>query len=144
MSILAIHNLWWLSINYPQRRLHKPDSRVHESRNSTMKIEIIGYVPPRGIGHPEAYLANIGAFKTEFPVSLFSDYPDWGLRQSDNPGKVKHRQFGHWVSNYAFFIALQYAVACKLDYFLYLEEDCRVRGDGWDGRMMEEAYEQNP
>lgn len=109
-----------------------------------MKIEVVGYVPPRGIGHPEAYLANIGAFKTEFPVSLFSDYPDWGLRQSDNPGKVKHRQFGHWVSNYAFFMALQYSVACKLDYFIYLEEDCRVRGDGWDGRMMQEAYEQNP
>lgn len=104
-----------------------------------MKIETIGYLPPPGIGYPESFLANLSAYKTEFPIVLYSDHTDWHLRFCENPARVKNRQFPHWISNFVFFMGLQYAIASKLDCFIYLEADVRVRGDNWDRRMMEEA-----
>ncbi len=111
----------------------------------SVDLLILAYVPPPGGGrHPESFLANLAAYKTGFELSLFSSHPEWNLKQCPDPTRVRNRQFGHWVSNFTFFLALQYAIAAKATYFLLLEDDCRVRGDYWDMRMLEEAMNQNP
>lgn len=111
----------------------------------SVDLLITAYVPPPGGGrHPESFLANLSAYKTDVEISLFSNHPDWNLKQCPDPTRVRNRQFGHWVSNFTFFLALQYALAARAKYFLLLEDDCRVRGDHWPEKMFEEALDRNP
>lgn len=106
-----------------------------------MKLATIGYVPPTGVGFPEAFLKNIRAYKTEHPVLLFSDAPEaHGLQlRCHNPGEaVLYRNVPLSISNWLFMKAIDIAVANEIEFFCYLEPDVRVRGDFWDGKMFTE------
>lgn len=103
-----------------------------------MKISSYCYVPKPGVGHPEAFLENILAYSTAYPLVLYSEHLPYNFRWCENPEAVKHPRAQHWISNFAFLAALRFAIADGVDYMLYLEADCRVRGDNWDVKMVEE------
>jgi hypothetical protein len=110
-----------------------------------MKAIVCAYVPPPGIGrHPESFLRNISRYKTRCELALFSNHPPYGLRHSEDPARVKNPRFPHYVTNYAFLLALQYAMQVKADVMILLEDDCRCSGDWWDEEVIEEAYSANP
>lgn len=118
-----------------------------------MNIAIIGYLPPKTFGYPEAFLQNIKAFKTRFPLILFTDCDEWvdesPIRIQGNMEAVKGRAYpgpyskpNKWaVNNLIFFTAVRIAMAHKITHFLYLEIDCRVRGDYWDEVVFGEYFE---
>lgn len=108
-----------------------------------MKLGIIGYVPPDH-GYPLSFLRNMAQFKTRNPLYLYSDAPEtFGLdikipKPAENVG---YRNLPLSISNAVFLRGMEIAIANELDYFLYIEEDSRVRTDYWDERLFNEFLE---
>lgn len=108
-----------------------------------MKIGTIGYVPPAGVGFPDAFLRNLRAYKTEAPIHLYSDAPElYGITHKiPNPGQaVLYRNAPLSINNYVFIQGIELALREGLDFYLYLETDVRVRGDCWDGVLFDEFF----
>lgn len=99
-----------------------------------MKCATLAYVPPEGIGHPKVFLENVRKFKTRHPVILYSDSPEYKDMnfQVASPDRVRNPKVPWAVNNCAFFFGLKIAEDLGLDYFCYLESDCRVNGKHWD------------
>jgi hypothetical protein len=62
----------------------------------------------------------------------------YGLVQCQSPEVVRHPKIKFRMSNHAFLTGLSFALAKGVSHFLYLEEDSRVRGDGWAARLFDE------
>jgi hypothetical protein len=92
---------------------------------------IIGYVPPSGRFNSDAFRRNVASWKTKHRLILFSD-GDWpGLERIPNPEIFRNRHH-YSVNNAVFLIGLHIALAAGMEFFLYIESDCRVRGHEWD------------
>ena len=111
-----------------------------------MNCATIAYVPPPAIGHPRTFLQNIRDFESYRPVILYSDSRHYAKADVDyscaSPDICRTAARPWAVNNCCFFFGLKLAVDLKLDYFLYLEEDCRVGLDNWDRpiwKMVESA-----
>lgn len=92
---------------------------------------IVGYVPPPGRFNSDAFHRNVSAWKTKHRMILFSD-ADWaGAVKIPNPEMFKNRHH-YSVNNAVFLIGLHIALEAGMEFFLYLESDCRVRGHEWD------------
>lgn len=106
---------------------------------------VVCYVPPSGKLNSEAFLRNVSAWQVNCPIYLYSDQlRDSVTNQIPNPEVVKNPRRWWNVNNCCFYFGLKLAIDAKLEYFLYLESDCRVRGDGWADKMFADAIEQMP
>lgn len=107
-----------------------------------MKLGIIGYIPPDH-GYPHSFLKNMRQFRTSSQLYLYSDAPDmFGLdMRIQKPGEaVMYRNVPLSLNNFVFLKGIEVALKNELDYFIYLEEDVRVRGDFWDERLFTEFF----
>lgn len=109
-----------------------------------LNLATIGYVPPPQYGCSRSFMENIRAYKTKFPLILYSEY-DYGtdvIRIKASPEIVKQRpdcaRFS--INNFCFFTGLRIARAHGLTHVIYLESDVRVMGDEWDGKIFEEYF----
>lgn len=102
----------------------------------------IAYLPGPGFPGADAFYANIRAWRTRFPLILFSEH-QWDadtilLRASpDILGESERR---HAKSNLVWLTALRILRDRPFTHFLYLEADCRVAQHEWDGKIFEEAF----
>jgi len=111
-----------------------------------MKIGTISYVPPVGVGNAEAFLKNLAAHKTAHPLYLYSDHPwkqvDFGIA---DPTVVRTGQAPWAISNCVWLFGLKLAADMELDYFMYLEADCRVRSRSkelaWDEILFNDFFD---
>lgn len=112
-----------------------------------LNLGIIGYVPPPSVGCSEVFMANIRKFRTQEKVMLYSDYdypdvvkikgsPEQARAAADKSGKPN--RFA--INNLVFLTGLRIAVKTGLTHIIYLESDCRVGCDLWDGRMWDEYF----
>ncbi len=93
---------------------------------------ILAYIPPPSFGNGEAFLKNLRFWKTKIPIITYSDHPGWGADILVPNPETARRPRRHWlVNNFVFLMGLQIARQHGYTHFIYLEEDCRVRGDGW-------------
>lgn len=105
-----------------------------------MNIGTISYLPPESFELAHAFRNNLAAFKSSHPVHLFSNDDSWGVKyRCPNPDIARTRNW-FCISNYVFICALCVADKLGLEYFLYLECDSGVNGDGWDGKMFDEHF----
>jgi hypothetical protein len=105
-----------------------------------MKFGCITYVPSK-FGHPEAFLQNIRAYDPGAPLYVMSDGPYPDVIPCLNPEVVqKNARFRYWVANHIFLQALLLAMKEGLDYFLHIESDSRVKGDGWARLLWDEFF----
>ena len=111
---------------------------------NTMNPVIIAYVPPPGIGHPEAFISNLAESRPlSLPVLLFQDvarelpFPTHQLNMSPEAASEGGPKWPA-VSNAAFLCAAKLAAKKGYTHMIYLEEDCRVV-PGWDAKLWE-AY----
>lgn len=116
-----------------------------------MKLCSIGYVPPPSFnaGIASVFLANLRKFRLSHDLVLYSEHP-WPdcERLKANPEMVKKGlkpdQFGQlskWAVNNAIFLTGMKIAALKgYTHIIYLESDCRVGCDNWDGRIFEEHF----
>lgn len=108
-----------------------------------MKLGVVAYLPP-DFGFTDAFLENLRQWKTTNPLYLYSDDPEkFGCDIAiSNPGQaVSYRNVPLAINNYVFIKGVEIAVANGLDYYIYLENDCRVRTPHWDERLFNEFLE---
>lgn len=108
------------------------------------KCATYAYLPPHRLPYSEAFYNNILHFRHTHELHLFSDHK-WDCAISiQDPELVKYAREDHGaqklyaVSNLLFLTALRMAHADDVTHMLYLEADCRVGCDGWDGFIFEE------
>lgn len=96
--------------------------------------------PPNEYASAAVFLENIRRYRTHHDLILYSDY-DYGpdvIRLKASPTMVKGANYPNGkpnkfaINNLAFLSGVRIAQAHKIDYVLYVEADCRVKGDGWD------------
>lgn len=113
-------------------------------RSFCMPDALIGYVPPPHFPGASAFLSNIRKFKTDNELILFSDHPYDGMIHLKASPEVARSQKGWAVSNIIWLTALKILRERPIERFLYLEADCRVKGDYWDRRIFEEVKQADP
>lgn len=113
-----------------------------------MKLATYAYVPGKNFGQPQVFMQNIRKFRSTHPVQLFShEWEDKVDVKIGNPEILKFAtdKYGrviNWaISGLIFWTACRIAVAQETDYMLFVEPDCRVGCDGWDGKMFQEFFE---
>lgn len=91
-----------------------------------------------------AFYQNITRFKTTHPLILFSEHP-WPdvtpLKISPEVPFAAGKPHKFAINNVLWFTALKMARAQGYSHVLYLESDCRVGRDGWDGAMFDEYFD---
>lgn len=109
-----------------------------------MKFGTVAYLPPRGKLFSDAFAANIGQFKSRYPIYFISDDGNWKpSRLIDDPEKIGTRP--KWaINNWLFLKSLQLARDVGLEYMIYLEADSRVGCDDWDGALLDEMFARYP
>lgn len=112
-----------------------------------MKVGSVAYLPPPGVAGVESFVKNIVSYNTEHPITFYSDtpeaYPELDVKRiPDVPKTVLYRNLPLSANNSAYVRGIELAHADGLEFFLYLESDCRVRGDGWDGKLFDEFFGQ--
>lgn len=108
-----------------------------------MNLGSIVYVPPKGRLNSDAFMANISAYSSKYPIYFYSDEKGRGIENLiANPEQCKTRN-RFTVNNCIFLFGLKIAMDAGLDYFQYLESDCRCKGDEWD-RVSWEDFKRNP
>lgn len=110
-----------------------------------MKLCSFSYVPPPRITGATAFYENIRRFKTTHPLILFSEHP-WPeinipLKISPEVPFAAGKPHKFAINNVLWFTALQLAMRDGYTHMLYLESDCRVGCDGWDGKMFDEYFD---
>lgn len=111
-----------------------------------MKISVLGYVPPPSFPAAEVFLANVRQFKTACPLILYSDHPYPDTLRIKSPDGMTNRlneageanKFA--VNNLIFFTAVRIAISQGITHFIYLESDCRIGRDHWDGVILDEYF----
>lgn len=127
------------------------ECRLGEKLQSVPKVDIemnigsIAYIPPRKFPGAQAFYTNVHAYKTKYPVYLFSNDQSWeGLcGHCDDPEKIR-RGGPSVMSNAVFLNSLFIANELGLDWLFYLEADSRVKGDNWDERIFDEHFSLGP
>lgn len=105
-----------------------------------MKYGCVTYVPP-SFGFAAEFLQNLRAYDPGAPLYIMSDNPAYGVIPCLNPEVVKtNPQFRYWVANHIFLQSLLLAIEKQLDYFLFIESDSRVKGDGWARLLWDEFF----
>lgn len=111
----------------------------------------LAYIPPPNIPGSAQFLNNLRRFKTSYPLVLFSDHPygDGVLKMHKSPEIIKGAKYvngapNKWALNNLVFLTGLRVVGDSYSHFLYLEADCRVNGDDWDGVVFEEFMQRNP
>ncbi len=105
-----------------------------------MNIATVCYLPPESFELAHAFRNNLASFKSSHPVHCFSNDDSWNVKwRCPSPDQARSRNWFS-LSNYVFICALCVADKIGLEYFLYLECDSRVRGDGWDGIIFDEHF----
>ena len=97
------------------------------------------YVPKIDRLNYAAFLRNIRAYKSTYPIIFYSDEPEEGWHTINDPSPVKKSANRVGIQNLAFLEGLRIAEQHKLTRFIYLELDCRVCRDGWDADVFAEA-----
>jgi hypothetical protein len=113
-----------------------------------MKLGIFGYLPPPTFPGVAAFRKNIERYKTLAPIEWYSEYDYPGtIRLKGNPEVAKGSRFGNTnetnpfaVNNVVFFTGMRIAWKKEYTHVIYLEADCRVGRDHWDGAMWEEYF----
>lgn len=106
-----------------------------------MNLGSIVYVPPKGRLNSDAFMANINAYSSKYPIYFYSDEKGRGIENLiANPEQVRNPRRPWTVNNAIFLFGLKLAADAGLDYMLYFESDSRVRGNHWDGIMFDEAF----
>lgn len=112
-----------------------------------MKLGSVCYLPPPNIGTPEIFLENLKKFPSKHPVYLCSDYtrkrPPFPIAHCASPECVRRSESADAVQKFAFLNAATLAQENGLDYFIILEDDCRVGEPGWDDRIFTEFFEKS-
>lgn len=103
---------------------------------------VIGYVPPPKYPGAQAFLSNITKFKSSCELFLYSDWKDYGFHPILNPEGIEGRADNpKWAVNNAIFImGLRLAAMRGFTHILYVESDCRVGCQGWDGVVFDEYF----
>lgn len=110
-----------------------------------MNLGSIVYVPPSGRLCSDAFMANINAYSSKYPIYFYSDEKGRGIENLiANPDVVKNPRRPWNVNNAVWFFGLKLAMDAGLDYFAYLESDVRVGCNNWDDAGFTEMLEQNP
>lgn len=105
-----------------------------------MRLGSISYLPCLKRLNPDAYIRNLEAYKTRYPIHFYSDCKIAGLLNViDNVSCLKGHQNKVSINNALFIYGLQIAIHEGLDRFLFLETDVRVGCDDWDGILFREA-----
>ena len=97
------------------------------------------YVPKIERLNYAAFLRNIRAYKSTYPIIFYSDEPEEGWHTINDPSPVKKSANRVGVQNLAFLEGLRIAEQHKLTRFIYLELDCRACRDNWDADLFAEA-----
>lgn len=122
-----------------------------------MNLATLAYVPPPNFGCAKAFLINILKYKTRSKLILYSDHPyteDAFLKNPNgkpvtvNPDFTPHaarfNELGQKrpaaISNMVFHTGIRLADMLKITHFIYLESDCRIKGDYWDEQIWEEYF----
>lgn len=107
-----------------------------------MNLAVLAYIPPKRVGHPEAFLENLSRFPTKNPLLLYSDC-DWpGLSAKINsPEFVRTNNRPYAISNMVFLHALRLASGNGITHFIYIEADSRVGAKEWDATVFEEYFQ---
>ena len=127
-----------------------------------MKLSVLCYLPPPEVNgtvfHTEVFLRNLEQNPPAMPLMLYSDHP-WQIPSSlksdllqlkMSPDKIipKNHNFTlpngtrntFALNNLLFFTGLKLAKESGVNYMLYLEADCRVKGKGWDLKLWDEFF----
>lgn len=107
---------------------------------------VITYLPPPSFGCATAFHQNLTSFKTHYPLLVYSEDQSWpaAIKLRASPEFMKGSMYPNntvnpWATNNLIFWT---GVAIALDHgythMIYLESDCRMRGDGWDKVMFDE------
>lgn len=108
---------------------------------ATPKVCTVAYLPPN-MGYARVFRENLESYRHTHPIILYSDSKDFGVNLIPNPGQaVGFRNVPLSINNYVFLSGMKLAEAAGYEYFLYLEEDCRVRGHHWDGKIFTEFFQ---
>lgn len=109
------------------------------------RLGIIGYLPPPGKGHPEAFLKNIRQYPPMRPLVLFSDhdYGDGIIKIPASPELAKTDSNKMAVQNLIFWTAVRMAASMRFTHILIIESDCRVSCKYWDARIWDEFMDKN-
>lgn len=99
-----------------------------------MNIAAIAHLPaPSERLHTDEFWGNMERNMPRCPIITFSDhYPLATIQVKPFP----QRKDPFYLQNLAFLTAARIAVKRELDWFIYLEVDCRVRA-GWDEKLVE-------
>lgn len=106
-----------------------------------MQFATIAYLPPRGRFNSDSFFRNLEAWPPKHPLLLYTDDPSWGpswaVHIVQNPESYRNR-YPYSVNNAVFLMGLLLAIQQGIEFFLYLESDCRVRGDNWDDTIWQD------
>lgn len=94
------------------------------------KCGVMAYLPPKGIGHTESFLANLRDYPPNAPLVFLTD-GDWPGIKIESP--TAHGSDA--IACQVFAQAIQFAKSFGWEKMLWLETDCRVRGSDWDTDM---------
>lgn len=97
---------------------------------------VIAYVPPPGVGHSDVFLKHIEEYPPKNRLFILSDH-EWP-RSFRIPDPTKNWKNSDRIASTVFLHALRFAQRKGLTHFVYLETDCRVKGDDWDVKLFDE------
>jgi hypothetical protein len=115
------------------------------------KTVTCGYIPGPHFKGATAFLENVQRNKIVGDYFFMSDHRDYRF-EDQHPGNwimqplemfvaVLERKIPR-ISNLAFIYCLQAATRRGYTHMLYVESDCRFKGNGWDAIMFEEFFSQ--
>lgn len=100
------------------------------------KYGVIAYVPPPNVGHPDVFLKHLEEYPPKNRLFILSDH-EWknSFRIPDPTVTWKNSDR---IASTVFVHVLRFAERRGLTHFIYLETDCRMKGDGWDIKLFDE------
>jgi len=102
---------------------------------------IVAYLPPRQRFNTDAFVSNLGRYRTRNKFIMVSDDKSWQVECCPDPEKARCGN-SNAVNNLVFLMCLKVSIEMGVDTMLYLESDCRVNGHYWDQRVFNEYQQQ--
>lgn len=109
-----------------------------------MNVAVLSYLPPPRF-KPEAFLKNLRENPPVSPLALFGDHSwntDWPITKIRDPESLlrnDYRERPFNVANLIFFTALKLAERLGFSHFIFVEADCRMQGNGWDQKIIDDV-----
>lgn len=112
-----------------------------------MKLCSVTYLPPRNVGHPDVFIANLEKFPTTHDLLMLSDH-DYPQRTGAIPNPEDARKYRDHstgkpdfsVNNCIFLRCMSEARRLSYTHAIYLEADSRVGCPGWDEKIYAEFF----